>query len=177
MFQMNRETVKKLMRRVPRSWLRFLDELFWLPASWCPGEGLRKFFNRLRGVHIGKGGWIGHGTLLGNWPFLLTIGDNVIFADGVRILTHDTSFIVVGGQDLAGEVVIGNNVHIGENAIILPGVRIGNNVVIGANAVVKKDVPDGSVVAGIPAKVICSIDEGRRKLEEKIKTDRFFSTR
>ena len=167
----------KLVKILPRSWLRLADELLWIPASWLPGEGIRKLLNRLRGVKIGKGGWIGHGTLLGNWPFLLMIGDNVIFADGVKILTHDTSFVVVGGHDLAGEVKIGNNVQIGENAIVLPGVTIGNNCVIGANAVVKSDVPSYSVVAGVPARVICSLGEGMRRVEEKLKTDRFFSTK
>lgn len=174
---MDRKTIKIIMRTIPRSWLRFIDELIWLPASWCPGEGVRKFLNRLRGVKIGKGGWIGHGTLLGNWPFLLTVGNNVIFADGVKILTHDTSFIVVGGKDLAGEVSIGNNVQFGENAIVLPGVTVGNNVIVGANAVVKDDIPDNSVVAGVPARIICSVEDGSRKLEEKLKNEKYFSTR
>ncbi len=165
------------MRLIPRSWLRLIDELVWLPASWCPGEGVRKFLNRLRGVKIGKGGWIGHGTLLGNWPFLLIVGDNVIFADGVKILTHDTSFVVVGGKDLAGKVRIGNNVQFGENSIVLPGVNIGNNVIVGANAVVRNDIPDNSVVAGVPARIICSLDEGLHRLEEKLNGERYFSTR
>ena len=65
----------------------------------------------------------------GTAPFLLTIKDNVIISGGVKILTHDTKFTLVGGKDLAAEVVIGSNVHIGENAVILPGVRIGENFV------------------------------------------------
>lgn len=53
-----------------------------------------------------------------------------------------------------GEIVIGDNVWIGDKATILAGVHIGDNVIIGANAVVTKDIPSNSVAAGIPAQVI-----------------------
>lgn len=56
------------------------------------------------------------------------------------------------------QVNIGNDVWIGGNCTILPGVTIGNNVVIAAGAVVTKDVPDNSVVGGVPAKVIKQIE-------------------
>ena len=54
-------------------------------------------------------------------------------------------------------VTIGDDVWIGGNCTILPGVTIGNNVVVAAGAVVSKDVPDNCVVAGVPAKIINSI--------------------
>jgi acetyltransferase-like isoleucine patch superfamily enzyme len=161
---------------LPRWFLRLADELLLLPAMWFPHPSVRKLFNRLRGVHIGKGGWIGQGSLLGNHPFLLTIKDNVIIAAGVKLLTHDTSFTVVGGKDMAGEVVIGNNIQIGENAIVLPGVTIGDNCIIGANAVVHKDIPSGNVAAGVPARIICTTEEALQKLEQKLKTGKYFST-
>jgi maltose O-acetyltransferase len=50
-------------------------------------------------------------------------------------------------------------VFIGAETVILPGVNIGNDVVIGANSTVTKDIPDGVVVAGSPAKMICTLDE------------------
>lgn len=53
-----------------------------------------------------------------------------------------------------GEVVIGNNVWIGDKAAVLSGVHVGNNVIIAANAVVTKNVPDNCIVAGVPAKII-----------------------
>lgn len=170
--------IRKIARSklIPRGTLRFLDDLLLIPAMWFPGSFMREFFNRLRGVSIGRRVWIGQGTILGQHPFLLTIKDNVIISAGVKILTHDTSFTVVGGKDLAGEVMIGNNVQIGENAIILPGVNIGDNCVIGANAVVNKDVPSGNVAAGVPARVICSIEDGLRKLESKLRSGKYFST-
>lgn len=57
------------------------------------------------------------------------------------------------------EVVIGDNVWIGGNTVVCPGVRIGDNVVIGAGSVVTKDIPDWSVAAGNPCKVIRKIKE------------------
>lgn len=56
-------------------------------------------------------------------------------------------------------VSIGNNVWIGENACILPGVNIGNGCIVGANSVVNKNIPSNSIVAGVPAKVIKKFDE------------------
>ena len=163
-------------KMIPRGVLRFCDDLLLIPAMWLPGSGLRKFFNRLRGVKIGKRVWIGQGTILGNHPFLLEISDNVIISAGVKILTHDTSFTVVGGRDLAAEVVIGSNLQIGENAIILPGVTIGNNCIIGANSVVNRNIPDNSVAAGVPARIIGSTSDAQKKFAERLKTAKYFST-
>lgn len=67
---------------------------------------------------------------------------------GVIILSHDAC------RSLKADTYIGNNVIVGINSIILPGVKIGNHVVVGAGSVVTKDVPDHCVVAGNPAKVI-----------------------
>ena len=69
--------------------------------------------------------------------------------------------------DSFGKIRIGNNVHIGTNAIIMPGVRIGNNCIIGCGAIVTKDVPDNSVAAGIPARVIETLDEYIKKNKSK----------
>ena len=57
-----------------------------------------------------------------------------------------------------GEVVIGNNVWIGDKATILAGVTVGDNVIVGANSVVTKDIPSNTMVAGVPARIINSIN-------------------
>lgn len=61
---------------------------------------------------------------------------------------------------VSSPVTIGDNVWIGANCTILPGVTIGNNVIVAAGAVVTKAVPDNCVVAGVPAKVIQELKEG-----------------
>lgn len=97
-------------------------------------------------------------------PFLIEIGDDVQITRGVTILTHGYDWSVLKRVcrevlGSAGRVKIGNNVFIGMNTMILKGVNIGNNVIIGAESLVNKDVPDNVVVAGNPARVICSIDQ------------------
>lgn len=72
--------------------------------------------------------------------------------------------------DKIGVITVGNNVNIGWNAMIMPGVSIGNNVVIGCGAIVTKDVPNNTVVAGVPAKVIETIEEYCEKKDKIILT-------
>lgn len=95
-------------------------------------------------------------------PYLVTIGNHVS-ATQVRFETHDGGvWVIRNGNpelDIIKPITIGNNVFIGFGSVILPGVTIGDNVVIAAYAVVSRDIPPNSVAAGIPAKVIKSIDE------------------
>ena len=103
---------------------------------------------------------------------LIVIGDNVSITADVSILTHDFCSSVfrrkyydyVPGRS---KVLIGNNVYIGQKAMILRDVTIGDNVIIGAGAIVTKDVPSDSVVAGIPARVVCTLDEYYQKRKAK----------
>lgn len=88
----------------------------------------------------------------------------------VRILAHDASTKMYLGYSRVGCVIIGNNVFIGADAIILHGVKIGNDVIIGAGALVTKNVPDNSVVVGNPGRVIGSvkdyINKNRKQMNE-----------
>lgn len=98
------------------------------------------------------------------------IGDNCQMAPNVAIYTAghpvhpDTRNTL---YEYGIEVTIGNNVWIGGNTVICPGVHIGDNVVIGAGSVVTKDIPDWSIAAGNPCKVIRQITEADRKLYYK----------
>ncbi len=91
--------------------------------------------------------------------WLIEIGDNVTMAPRVHILCHDASTKQFLNYTKIGRVIIGNNVFIGAECVVLPNVRIGDNAVIGANAVVTHDIPENSVAVGNPARVICTLDE------------------
>ena len=93
------------------------------------------------------------------------IGDNAQIAPNVSIYTaghpvHPDSRN--SGYEYGIAITIGDNVWIGGNTCILPGVTIGNNVVIGAGSVVVKDIPDNVIAAGNPCKIIREITEKDR---------------
>ncbi len=110
----------------------------------------------------------------GSEPYLLSFGHRITIADGVKFLTHDGGVAVLREDFhqldplLHLPIAIGDNVFIGANAIIMPGVTIGNDVVVGAGAVVAKDVPDDSVVVGVPARKIKTLAEYRVSVESKL---------
>lgn len=112
------------------------------------GMKVGKNFGRLNGVILDP-----------SHCWLIEIGDNVTLAPRVHILCHDASTKQFLNYTKIGKVKIGDNVFIGAESVVLPNVRIGDNVIIGANSTVTKDIPDGVVAAGNPAKVICGIDE------------------
>ena len=96
----------------------------------------------------------------------VTIGDNCMFAPNVAIYTaghpiHPDSRNSM--YEYGIPVSIGDNCWLGGNTIVCPGVKIGNNVVIGAGSVVTKDIPDWSIAAGNPCRVIRTITEEDRK--------------
>ncbi|WP_368262396.1 sugar O-acetyltransferase [Clostridium disporicum] len=102
----------------------------------------------------------------------VTIGENVMFAPNVSIYTaghpiHPESRN--SGYEYGIPVTIGNNVWVGGNVVITPGVTIGNNVVIGAGSVVTKDIPDNVIAVGNPCRVIREITEEDRKYYYKDK--------
>jgi len=111
----------------------------------------------------------------------ISIGDNVILAPRVHILAHDASTKIFLNYTRVANTVIGNNVFIGANSVVLPGVTIGNNVVIGAGSVVSTDIPDNSVAVGNPARVVKSlrdfVDENRRKMGQDDVFDEKFTLR
>lgn len=99
----------------------------------------------------------------------LQIGNHVTLT-GVMCLTHDASLKRFIGNDCnkIGRIVIGDNVFIGKNTVILPNVHVGNNVIIGVGSIVTTDIPDNSVVVGNPARVISSIEDFKQKHLDKM---------
>lgn len=91
--------------------------------------------------------------------WLIRIGDNVTFAPRVHVLAHDVSTKRVLGYTRIALTSIGNDVFVGASSTIMPGVTVGDGAVVGAGSVVTKDVAPGTVVAGNPAKPICSTED------------------
>lgn len=103
----------------------------------------------------------------GSEPYLIEIGNHVQITAGVKFFTHGGAWVFRNKYpnfDFFGKTVVGNNVYIGNNALILPGVTIGNNVIIGAGAVVTKSIQDGMIVGGNPAKVIGNLEDYYQKI-------------
>ncbi|MDF0708335.1 acyltransferase [Flagellimonas okinawensis] len=106
----------------------------------------------------------------GSEPWLIKIGKKVTVTHGVRFINHDGSTWLIsdekGRRQLFRRIEIGNNVFIGMNSIILPGIHIGDNVIIAAGSVVTKSIPSGYIVGGNPAKIIMDFDSYEKKVLE-----------
>jgi acetyltransferase-like isoleucine patch superfamily enzyme len=112
----------------------------------------------------------GHVTIYGSSyemfstePFLVTLKENVFISVGAKFICHDGGVLPFRRQhpklDLAAPIIVGENTFIGMGAIILKGVTIGSNCIVGAFSVVSKDVEDGTIVAGNPARFVKRTDE------------------
>lgn len=150
-----------------RTWARFSamigQKIFSLDST------LYVKYLRHKGVLIGE-----NTTFYGNVrvdisrPYLIEIGKNCVLTNGVQIVSHGYDLSVLRGKfgeflSSSGKIVIGDNVFIGFNSIILKGVRIGQNVIIGAGSIVTHDIASDTVAAGNPCKVIMTIEEYYQK--------------
>ncbi|KKQ23577.1 MAG: acetyltransferase [Candidatus Roizmanbacteria bacterium GW2011_GWC1_37_12] len=166
------EVLGKIVNRIKNILLEF--EVFLLHLVGCiPSHSCRRFFYRMVGIKIGKGSTI-HMKARFYDPRNITIGEDTIVGEGA-VLDGRAELFIGSHVDIASEVMIFNGEHdihsatfepitapvkiadyvfIGPRAIILPGVTIGWGAVVAAGAVVTKDVPDSTIVAGVPAEPI-----------------------
>lgn len=136
----------------------------------------RKIANiyRKMGMIVGTNCKIFSTASMGSEPYLIKLGNNVKIVDRVTFVTHDGGIEVIRNMydlpnlDFFGTIEVGNNVFFGIGSTILLNVKIGDNVIIGAGSIVTKDIPSNSIVAGIPAKVINTIDNYYNKVKIQV---------
>lgn len=153
------------MRRLKRYWM--LLRIFFR-GGYSRAEYLKRkrYFGSI-GEHVYLQPWN-----FGTEPHLISFGNNVHVASGVKFINHDVSVFMLRYMEpetefkaRTGEIIVGDNVFIGSNCILLYGVHIGSNVVIGAGSIVTKDIPDGVVAAGVPCKPVGSFNEWKEKMK------------
>jgi acetyltransferase-like isoleucine patch superfamily enzyme len=124
-------------------------------------------FARRLGVKVGTDCRI-FTTSFGSEPWLIEIGNKVTVTSGVKILTHDGPTWLFndekGRRFLFKKTIIRNNVFIGVNSIIMPGVVIEDNVIVAAGSIVTKSVPSGVIIGGNPAKILGDYDTYKAKV-------------
>lgn len=181
----NQSLFSKIKRRLTAVYLEAVTGFLWWIVGYLPFHTCRKFFYRLFGMKLGRGSTlhmmgrvydprhikIGQDTLIGERVTLdgrrqlpnsqggLEIGSHVDIASEVMIWTSEHDLHDPNMRAIEEKVIIEDYVFIGPRAIILPGVKIGRGAAVGAGAVVTKDVEPGTIVGGVPAKVI-----GRRDI-------------
>lgn len=153
--------------------MRLLKKLFTLPFLLMWARLKPVSYARYLGVRM-KGNVTIYGSsfhMFSTEPYLVTLGDNVFISIDAVFVCHDGATLPYRKEfpklERAGEIIVGDNVFIGMRALILPGVKIGNNCIVGAGAVVTKDVPDGAIVAGNPARNISSYEGFLAKAREQ----------
>lgn len=122
----------------------------------------REWIDRLcaRGMRLGKNVVVMHDVSFDStYPWLIEIGDGCRISTGVRIMAHDATPLHFLGVSRLGRVRILEDSFISERCIILPGVTIGPRAIVAAGSVVGRDVGEGMLAAGNPARVYGRFDE------------------
>ena len=115
---------------------------------------------RAMGMHLGQGVNLPASTWIDtSHCFLISIGDWCGFGEQCLILAHDAQMDEFLDAAMFAKVTIHESCHFGSRTVILPGVEVGPRTIVGSNSVVSKSLPPDTVCAGVPAKVISSLDD------------------
>ena len=128
-------------------------------------EFINKYFRR-KGVNLGENCNI-YSNILTSEPYLITIGNNVTFSNGVQLINHDNSIskIIPTTTDVFGEIKIGDNCFIGAKSIILYGVVLADDIIVAAGSVVTQSFKESRIIiGGNPAKKISDWDTFANKV-------------
>lgn len=121
--------------------------------------------SKARGLKVGKNVQFIEAPDFGSEPFLIEIGDNTKITANCTFINHDGAMYVIRSMEKYedarnfGRIKIGKNCFIGNNCTLLPGASMGDNCILGAGSVLNSSMPDNAVYAGVPAKMICTIEE------------------
>ena len=141
--------------------IRWKDHHFNQWASRCAWNRLRIKLQRWRGVDIGKNVHIGPGcTLDYPYPYFVHIGDGASLAGNDYVLAHSTpmEYHAHCVESFVAPPLIGPQAGVGINVTILPGVTIGEGAIVAAGSVVTHDVPPRTLAAGVPARIVKTLD-------------------
>ena len=119
-------------------------------------------YARYLGVKVGEKCHIASSVCFSSEPYLIEIGSGVAITQNVMIHTHGGGRVArrkYPDFDIFGRVTICDFAYIGSGAQLMPGVTIGKGSLVAAGSIVTKSVPEGVVVAGNPARVVCTVDE------------------
>lgn len=148
---------------------RLIKQFYFKKIKKWDNAQIRLHHLRQCGMSIGERTYIFSDELETTESYLVSIGNDVMISSNVRFVTHDASasYYIPGASDLFGRICIGNHCFIGMSSIILPGVTLADQCIVGAGSVVTKSfLQPGSVIAGNPAKIICTIEELKTKNEK-----------
>jgi len=158
---MDKKSKTKFVKNIRMGSIRKIYNRFWYFLGYFgPGNSIRVLANRARGVKIGKNVFIDAMVHIDTAvPHLVTIEDNVKLSIGVKIFAHNSVFQDVNSNDpiAISPVLIRKKAQLAPNVVVLEGVTIGRNSIIGASSLVNKDIPDGFIAVGIPAKPVKKI--------------------
>ena len=150
--------LRSLARALSDRWMAARD-----PVAFARSLGVR-INGRVTFYGIDRG-------MFGSEPWMISLGDNVYVTAGVQFITHDGGTLILRKDfpdlEWTAPITIGDDVYIGVRSLLLPGVTVGSRVIIGAGSVVTHDVPPNTVVAGVTARPLMTVDEYLARMRAK----------